>query len=49
MTEHLYDRDTGASYGTYKTYIIGFLSSIIITIIAFSLVILKVFSFIRTK
>ena len=41
--EHLYDQDTGAAYGTYKTYIVGFLSSIIITITAFSLIGFKVF------
>ncbi|WP_119343069.1 cytochrome o ubiquinol oxidase subunit IV [Facilibium subflavum] len=36
--EHLYDKDTGAAYGTHKTYLVGFGLSIIITIIAFSLV-----------
>ena len=37
-SNHSYDHDTGAAYGTYKTYITGFLLSIIITVIAFCLV-----------
>ena len=40
----LYDKDTGAAYGTHKTYIKGFVFSIIITTIAFALVGFKVFS-----
>ena len=40
----LYDKDTGAAYGTYKTYIRGFVFSVIITTIAFVLVGFKVFS-----
>ena len=40
----LYDKDTGAAYGTYKTYIKGFVFSIIITIVAFILVGFKVLS-----
>jgi cytochrome o ubiquinol oxidase operon protein cyoD len=40
----LYDKDTGAAYGTYKTYIKGFAFSVIITTIAFALVGFKVFS-----
>tara|TARA_B110000977_G_C10604765_1_gene309698 strand:+ start:86 stop:448 length:363 start_codon:yes stop_codon:yes gene_type:complete len=43
MAEHLYDKDTGASYGTHKTYIQGFVLSLILTTIAFSLVGLQVF------
>ncbi|MBK2123659.1 cytochrome o ubiquinol oxidase subunit IV [Fangia hongkongensis] len=43
MSEHLYDKDTGAAYGTYKSYITGFLLSIIITVVAFALVGFKVF------
>ena len=34
----LYDKDTGAAYGTHKTYIKGFLFSVIITTVAFILV-----------
>ena len=41
---HEYDKDTGASYGTHKTYIQGFVLSLILTTIAFSLVGLQVFS-----
>jgi cytochrome o ubiquinol oxidase operon protein cyoD len=40
----LYDKDTGAAYGTHKTYIRGFVFSVIITTIAFALVGFKVFS-----
>ena len=40
----LYDKDTGAAYGTHKTYIKGFVFSVIITTIAFALVGFKVFS-----
>jgi cytochrome o ubiquinol oxidase operon protein cyoD len=36
--EHLYDQDTGAAYGTYKSYIMGFVLSIVTTTIAFVLV-----------
>lgn len=40
----LYDKDTGAAYGTHKTYVKGFVFSVIITTIAFALVGFKVFS-----
>ena len=40
----LYDKDTGAAYGTHKTYVKGFVFSVIITTIAFALVCFKVFS-----
>jgi cytochrome o ubiquinol oxidase operon protein cyoD len=40
----LYDHDTGAAYGTYKSYIQGFVLSIVITTIAFALVGFKVLS-----
>ncbi len=40
----LYDKDTGAAYGTHKTYVKGFVFSIIITTISFALVGFKVFS-----
>lgn len=33
-----FDHDTGAYYGTYKSYLVGFVSSIFLTIIAFYLV-----------
>lgn len=33
--DHAYDEDTGAAYGTYKTYIIGFFLSVLLTLIAF--------------
>ena len=36
--EHLYDQDTGAAYGTYKSYIMGFILSIVTTTISFILV-----------
>ena len=36
--EHAYDHDTGAAYGTHRTYLIGFATSIIITIFAFAMV-----------
>lgn len=42
--EHLYDKDTGAAYGTYKSYITGFLFSVIITLIAFYIVGYQIFS-----
>ncbi|MFC4893074.1 cytochrome o ubiquinol oxidase subunit IV [Pseudofrancisella aestuarii] len=42
--EHLYDHDTGAAYGTHKSYITGFVLSIVITTIAFALVGFKVLS-----
>ena len=41
--EHLYDHETGAAYGTYKTYITGFLLSVIITVTAFCIVGFKIF------
>ncbi|WP_100550454.1 cytochrome o ubiquinol oxidase subunit IV [Caedibacter taeniospiralis] len=41
--EHLYDHETGAAYGTYRTYITGFVLSVIITVIAFTLVGCKAF------
>ena len=40
----LYDKDTGAAYGTHKTYVKGFVFSVIITTVAFALVGFKVFS-----
>lgn len=33
-----FDVDTGASYGTYRTYTVGFLSSILLTLFSFYLV-----------
>ncbi|QIV96731.1 cytochrome bo3 quinol oxidase subunit 4 [Allofrancisella inopinata] len=42
--EHLYDHETGAAYGTHKSYIQGFVLSIIITTIAFVLVGFKLLS-----
>lgn len=41
---HLYDKDTGAAYGTYKSYIQGFVLSVIITTVAFVLVGFKLLS-----
>lgn len=45
MSKHelIFDEDTGATYGTRQSYVIGFLSSIILTIIAFYLVITAAF------
>ena len=43
-SEHLYDSETGASYGNHKSYIKGFILSIVITTIAFLIVGYKVFS-----
>ena len=40
----LYDQNTGAAYGTYKSYIIGFLLSFIITLTSFYIVKYKLFS-----
>jgi cytochrome o ubiquinol oxidase operon protein cyoD len=34
----IFDKDTGAACGTYKSYIIGFVLSIILTLISFYLV-----------
>lgn len=42
--QHLYDQDTGAAYGTYRSYITGFLLSIVITLAAFYIVGYEVFS-----
>ena len=42
--EHLYDEHTGAAYGTHKTYILGFSLSVLITVIAFSVVGFKLLS-----
>ncbi|MFZ9035365.1 MAG: cytochrome o ubiquinol oxidase subunit IV [Francisellaceae bacterium] len=36
--EHLYDEQTGMSYGTYGSYVVGFILSIVLTLIAFWLV-----------
>lgn len=33
-----FDEDTGASYGTYKSYVVGFTASIFLTLISFYLV-----------
>jgi cytochrome o ubiquinol oxidase operon protein cyoD len=40
MTTHEsdFDVDTGASYGTYKSYIIGFALSVVLTLLSFYLV-----------
>lgn len=38
MSAHDFDVDTGAAYGTHKSYILGFALSIITTVIAFYLV-----------
>jgi cytochrome o ubiquinol oxidase subunit IV len=40
MTSHEsdYDADTGASYGTYQSYIIGFVLSVALTLLSFYLV-----------
>lgn len=45
MSKHelIFDEDTGATYGSRKSYVIGFMSSIILTIIAFYLVITAAF------
>ncbi|AIT09775.1 cytochrome o ubiquinol oxidase subunit IV [Candidatus Francisella endociliophora] len=40
----LYDKDTGAAYGTHKSYIQGFVLSVVITTIAFILVGFKLLS-----
>ncbi|KEI35125.1 cytochrome o ubiquinol oxidase subunit IV [Allofrancisella frigidaquae] len=42
--EHLYDHETGAAYGTHKSYIQGFILSVVITTIAFVLVGFKLLS-----
>ncbi len=41
MSKHniTFDTDTGASYGTYQSYIVGFVSSIFLTLFSFFLVI----------
>jgi len=44
MLNNIYDSDTGFAYGTYKSYIIGFALSVIITCVAFSIVEYKAFS-----
>lgn len=40
MSKHeiTFDADTGASYGTYQSYTIGFISSIFLTLLSFFLV-----------
>lgn len=38
MSKHEIDIDTGASYGSYQSYVIGFASSIFLTLISFYLV-----------
>jgi cytochrome o ubiquinol oxidase operon protein cyoD len=38
MSKHEIDVDTGASYGSYQSYVIGFASSIFLTLISFYLV-----------
>lgn len=40
MSQHelVFDPDTGASYGTYKLYTIGFVSSLLLTFFSFYLV-----------
>ncbi len=40
MSKHAieFDVDTGASYGTYQSYVIGFASSIFLTLVSFYLV-----------
>lgn len=38
MSKHEIDVDTGASYGNYQSYVIGFASSIFLTLISFYLV-----------
>jgi cytochrome o ubiquinol oxidase subunit IV len=45
MTTHAsdVDIDTGASYGTYKSYVVGFVLSILITLLSFYLVSFGVF------
>ena len=46
MTNHqyLHDKNTGAAYGTYRSYITGFFLSIVITLAAFYIVGYEVFS-----
>lgn len=44
VEEHLYGHDTGAAYGTNKSYIQGFVLSVVITTIAFALVGFKLLS-----
>lgn len=46
--QHEFDPDTGAAYGTYKSYIVGFLLSITLTLIAFYVVGYHVFSMMHT-
>ncbi len=40
MSKHdlVFDADTGASYGTYRSYSIGFISSLLLTLVSFYLV-----------
>jgi cytochrome o ubiquinol oxidase operon protein cyoD len=40
MSKHelVFDADTGATYGTYRSYTVGFLSSLLLTIFSFYLV-----------
>ncbi|MCD6055777.1 MAG: cytochrome o ubiquinol oxidase subunit [Gammaproteobacteria bacterium] len=43
MAQH-FDLDTGAAHGTYKTYIIGFILSVALTLIAFGITGFHLFS-----
>lgn len=40
MSKHdlVFDADTGASYGTYQSYSVGFISSLLLTLVSFYLV-----------
>lgn len=40
MSKHelIFDEDTGATYGTYQSYMVGFVSSLLLTIFSFCLV-----------
>lgn len=40
----VYDKNTGVYYGSYKTYIKGFLLSVVLTVAAFFFVSFKVFN-----
>lgn len=35
---HEFDKETGAFYGNYQSYLVGYISSIVLTLLAFSLV-----------
>ena len=41
--DEVYDEHTGVSHGSYRTYIIGFISSVLLTILVFFCVGFKVF------